>query len=1824
MLDVPPVPICETTEPLLSFATQFYFLYSGLTRVSVVVTDAAAGTSAMIKTFTIQVLPTYCQQNAVATFTCFTEPTEEQTLARKFSFTCTNSADACPVGLVHNDRCRQDESYCWGYRLYKPWCNSALAPDLECACTRSLCVTGQCYSDSAFCPAPPLCPQGYTLCSDYRCVEDAAFCPSILACPTGTVLCGDLHRCGLSEKECEFVAVVKCPFYAPLLCADGFSCVSRYDLCPSAPLCPAGTVRCENGVCRKSADECFVRLPCPADRPVRCSDGSCSPLSPITCPSSLVCPPGFVATTDHRCISPTAQGAAFLTSSGQCPSTHVTCADGTCAVSFALCSTPFQCPPGFVLCSDMSCRADERQCISYKERCIPPMIRCPSRECVQRPEDCSKQIICPRSKPVRCGDGSCASNITECIVDRNKDFFFFSAALGRIEVKHPHETVDLEAGEAFPLALTVEDPPCSNAFSTFCSSMSMCVSSASNCPHQPFCPTVRPYRCPDGRCVADETWCAEENEVCEKGYVKCPLGGSCQKSLSLCPMLKSCGPYESLCSNSVCVSQLGSIVGLPSYLTESTIVGDLEYLFLTDATVFSFMEASLQYEINLCVFEIVNGDAVRSRCCRTVCDDACLEAERATARTLCRERRNHFPCEEEESGDAGCARDERRCFDNRCVKRNETCGSVTVCTRDRPVRCMNNECVHDASECEKEVTCVRGFVMCDDGSCAPNYAACSSIVCARDTPILCWDQSCRKTAEDCPTMNKCEEGMSFCAVTGSCVYDRNTCLTNELRVDDSNRHLLDFCHGKYLCPDGSCRSNVMSCPAEQCPVQYTHRCANGLCVGVPEECETGDAIAAQLSGPCPEKAPFACFDGTCVANYALCPVSMHCDPPYHRCANGLCVLSRVLCPIMFPTFFTAAQYTRHHPLLQFLRPELVLPFLNQLVDVQPRRCPLHHPFLCASGECMSSPNFCHSITPCSHSLLRNGNERCPDRSCAYDASACSNATACPAGAPVMCMEGSFSGMCVRDALDCIQENGCPLRFPKRCLNGACIAQNTVCPRVSVSNGCPADRPVKCITGECKAAETECTLLNGCSPLLPFKAANGNCYKSPKDYAAASTSCPANTPVRCWDGECVAFPAYCRKHVVCSLDAPVMCASGECGTLPLQYPTRDFIAASMLETVMVDEAELERVRNDVCRPTPVCPREIPYMCADMHCVSDYNACRSCLNCTRTNRELPFCPAPRPVYCPRSGACVKNQGDCENYRTCPPEKSYRCFTGECAATPSACVYASREQMDNVLLSVRKETVQPVGTVWMSQRVKVEKTSQTSQTTERTRLSWAWRMQTSVRTRVAPLPFTMCSNGAMQAVEACGIIPQCSMYTPKRCWNGQCVALGEECPSLMNENMPSFDVLLPLRHYLFPHRTADSLYGVECLVGQLCGDGVCRTHCALSIGCGVDEVQCPDGRCVSMLPGVDDKEVCLGFDNCREDEYRCFTGKCVRALSDCYEDHYSAVLAEEALLMVAAQEMKDVMLYNYKHEVYAYLASSSDAYLAPPEPFFLHVTSVSMDALSRQFVVIEDPHRAAELRLTPVVKPSTMLLSPAVRVEFISLRDNHTIAALHRPILFSFLKPSLYAILPLVRYDNRLYRNPLHIRDDELCPAVLRMSTWTCLNSDEYEYRAGVFYIKIARPMSIALMIHPLAPVGPVPEQTQTVGAVFVEFLCVSLYVAVPVLLVLLALLVHMMEYRLQWEQNIDCYRHSRIHTDAEAIILKEKSHTRKWRQIDFSDVVKNKQGAVSNPLAVHRILDDMYNHQLDEVRETAKKNKETIRRLMLEKEAVLVGMEARDDA
>ena len=215
-----------------------------------------------LHSFRLTVSSYTCPQNASSNFTCFDYPSESQAASRDFVFNCVGSPSSCSVGLVQTDRCEEHESYCWGYRSYKPWCSSALTPSLECACTSTSCITGQCYSDDSNCPLAPLCPSDYTLCSDYHCVKDPSECPTILACPTSMVLCGDLKRCGVSKEDCDFVATASCPPHQPLLCADGFTCVSRYDLCPTAIRCPPGFVRCEGGTCRESVDDCVATIPC--------------------------------------------------------------------------------------------------------------------------------------------------------------------------------------------------------------------------------------------------------------------------------------------------------------------------------------------------------------------------------------------------------------------------------------------------------------------------------------------------------------------------------------------------------------------------------------------------------------------------------------------------------------------------------------------------------------------------------------------------------------------------------------------------------------------------------------------------------------------------------------------------------------------------------------------------------------------------------------------------------------------------------------------------------------------------------------------------------------------------------------------------------------------------------------------------------------------------------------------------------------------------------------------------------------------------------------------------------------------------------------------------------------------------------------------------------------------------------------------------------------------------------------------------------------------------------------------------------------------------
>lgn len=240
-----------------------------------------------------------------------------------------------------------------------PRCTSALSPTSQCPCVTTRCSTGQCYESSASCSASLICPSSFIACPDYHCVSSRDQCSQIVACPPSTVLCGDLKRCGLSQEECEFVTTRTCPRHTPLLCADGIACATAYEECPFTPSCPDGKVRCENGVCRDSVDECVIHTPCPLDRPLRCPDGSCSSASDVTCGSVVTCPREHILTTDGRCVSKIGHGPAMITTAGKCPDSMVTCPDKTCALSYQLCPAQTLCPFGMVLCEDGSCRANQ-------------------------------------------------------------------------------------------------------------------------------------------------------------------------------------------------------------------------------------------------------------------------------------------------------------------------------------------------------------------------------------------------------------------------------------------------------------------------------------------------------------------------------------------------------------------------------------------------------------------------------------------------------------------------------------------------------------------------------------------------------------------------------------------------------------------------------------------------------------------------------------------------------------------------------------------------------------------------------------------------------------------------------------------------------------------------------------------------------------------------------------------------------------------------------------------------------------------------------------------------------------------------------------------------------------------------------------------------------------------------------------------------------------------------------------------------------------------------------------------------------------------------
>ena len=620
---------------------------------------------------------------------------------------------------------------------------------------------------------------------DNHCVTNSSLCPNTIACPTSTLLCGDLKHCGVSRDECSVFSTRSCPPFVPLLCWDGTTCVYNYDQCPNMSQCPPGKVRCDSGVCRDNVDECIVKEPCPADRPLRCIDGSCSSLVDVSCQSVVTCPPHFTLTTDHRCIPDSLRDSSLVSSSGACPSFMVNCPDGSCALTELLCEKATVCPYGFVLCPDGSCRAHEMMCPSDKDYCLPPMIQCPTKECVKRPEDCSQGIVCPPERPVLCYDRFCYASMRECLSAMMGDIVLYFNASKPPELVDRNGLSNTDSGMIVDPAILEFKMTCPNAYPYYCKSTTQCVSSMDACPHYPPCPSSYPYRCFDGRCVASEISCPSFEEFtnltrCPYGWTYCRTMHKCVKSMRLCPVLRACASHEFLCSDGSCVSMIGSLLPRPQFISETNVVGNLWYTFFSRYDLYSHMNSMIATLVEQCIFEGTWESTWNSET-KGIRESQSLQDTASTIQQRCEKQYNRYPCTEpsvEYIQANQCLSNQKRCMDGRCVGLNEACPSVTVCPRDRPIRCMNNQCVLSIWQCERGTQCPENTVLCEDGSCASSPNLCSSIHCPAELPVLCWDQSCRRIPEDCPKMQSCSDGLYFCSITGRCVYDRTTCTSS--------------------------------------------------------------------------------------------------------------------------------------------------------------------------------------------------------------------------------------------------------------------------------------------------------------------------------------------------------------------------------------------------------------------------------------------------------------------------------------------------------------------------------------------------------------------------------------------------------------------------------------------------------------------------------------------------------------------------------------------------------------------------------------------------------------------------------------------------------------------------------------------------------------------------------------------------------------------------------------------------------------------------------------------------------------------------------------
>jgi hypothetical protein len=426
-----------------------------------------------------------------------------------------------------------------------------------------ICADGTCVYTPEECKPTSPCPLGYEMCDDGSCRSSKKYCPLAKTCPIERpIRCddgscsGSLETC-LNASGCPTINPFKCPNTGiclgssdkciqyennlnkangcnksiPLKCPNG-SCVTKLSECNINPCanedetpcpntgkcvtdlrectsteCEEGLIRCIDGTCKATKEECLNSIQCPLNKPFRCINGTCQTYPYI-----------FGALNETIQNSSCNMGI-------QCPDYKpYLCADGSCEKKSSFCKSLLDCP------SDLPYRCFDRACVSSYDQCINNNIRCPAKNpilcpitgnCVDNFYDCFK-FTCPKSLPNQCANGKCTASPRECVINS-----------------------------------VTQQPLCAEG-DAVCYDGS-CRPSMDQCPIFPGCIDPKsPYKCKDGSCVASQSECSTAPITCDKGLNLCE-DGICRAT---CPAYFGCPSTSPLhCPSGKCVKQFSECAG---------------------------------------------------------------------------------------------------------------------------------------------------------------------------------------------------------------------------------------------------------------------------------------------------------------------------------------------------------------------------------------------------------------------------------------------------------------------------------------------------------------------------------------------------------------------------------------------------------------------------------------------------------------------------------------------------------------------------------------------------------------------------------------------------------------------------------------------------------------------------------------------------------------------------------------------------------------------------------------------------------------------------------------------------------------------------------------------------------------------------------------------------------------------------------------------------------------------------------------------------------------------------------------------------------------